>query len=286
MSAHSFDVTTATFEKDVLERSRTTPVVVDFWASWCGPCRTLGPVLEAAIEKHEGKIVLAKVDADQNPELCQAFGVSGIPAVKAFRGGRIVSEFTGAQPAPIVESWLAGLLPSKQETVLENARRAIREDRHAEAEQLLRGHLGGAPNDTAALLELARLVAQHGTREEALALLDRIPSAAPEAEEAARERQLIDLLAAGRRVRSLDEARARAASAPADLEARFSLAGAAWLSGRIDLALDELLEIVRRDRSFREDGARRALLALFERLGHDHPAVGPALNRLGNILFA
>ncbi len=283
---HVFDATTATFGAEVVERSRSVPVVVDFWAPWCQPCRVLGPVLESAVAKLEGRVLLAKVDTDANYELAEQYGIQGIPAVKAFRDGRVVSEFTGVQPAQIVEAWLNGLLPSEHDEVLTHARRALADDRVDEAEALLRRYLADHDDDSAALLELARIVAGHGSRDEALALLERIPSTSAEAEDAARERQLLDLLAAGRRVRSVDAAKSRAAQNPGDLEARFALAGAAWLSGRPELALDELLEIVRRDRSFREDGARRALIALFERLGHDHPAVGPALSKLGMILFS
>lgn len=286
MKEHVIDATSQTFEADVIERSRTVPVVVDFWAAWCQPCLVLGPVLEQAVAARAGQVVLAKVDIDRSPELAEAFRVQSIPAVKAFRDGRIVSEFSGAQPAQVVTSWIDSLLPTAGEQALEAARRALQAGRDADAEGLLRAHLDGAPGDAAALLELARLVARQGRREEALALLDRIPEAAPEAEEARRERQLLDLLAAGRGARNLEAARALAGAQPDDLEARFALAGAAWLAGQPEQALDELLEIVRRDRSFRDDGARRALLALFERLGHDHPAVGPALSRLGNILFA
>jgi putative thioredoxin len=114
------DVTEATFATDVIERSKTVPVVVDFWAAWCGPCRMLGPVLEREVGRRAGAVELAKVDVDANPEIANEFGIQGIPAVKAFRDGKVVAEFVGAQPAVMVSRFLDGLAPSKAEVLAKN----------------------------------------------------------------------------------------------------------------------------------------------------------------------
>ena len=155
------DVSEADFDADVIERSRTTPVIVDFWAAWCGPCRALTPLLEQAAGAREGSVVLAKVDTDANPGLAQAYGIQGIPAVKAFRDGAVVQEFVGAQPRAVVESFFDAVAPSEAELL------AVAGD-----EQSLRRALELEPGRVDATVALARILLAGGQDDEARALLE------------------------------------------------------------------------------------------------------------------
>src|SRR3954451_2905801 len=154
------DVTEEDFEQEVLERSKTVPVVVDFWAEWCGPCRRLGPVLEKEADKREGEVVLAKLDTDANPNLSRAFGIQGIPAVKAFKDGRVVDEFTGALPAPQVQSFFDKLVPSEADRLAAGGDEAP-----------LRKALEREPGRADAAVPLARLMIERDDREGARAVL-------------------------------------------------------------------------------------------------------------------
>jgi putative thioredoxin len=160
----AMDVTDSTFQSDVIERSKTVPVVVDFWAEWCGPCRQLGPVLERAVAARDGKVELAKIDVDANPGVSRTFGIQSIPAVKAFRDGRMVAEFVGAQPPAAVDSFLDSLLPSEADDLV------ARGD-----EESLRQAVELEPSRADAAVPLARLLHSRGDCDEALALLREVP---------------------------------------------------------------------------------------------------------------
>ena len=162
------DVTDATFPTDVLERSMTTPVVVDLWAEWCGPCKTLGPIIEQVVDDTDGRVVLAKVDVDQNPQTAQAFRVQSIPAVYAVAGGKVVDGFVGAQPEDAVREFVARLLPTEEQTEVERLR-------EIGDEASLRVALELEPDDEGVIVDLAELLVGEDRGAEALELLARIP---------------------------------------------------------------------------------------------------------------
>ena len=246
------DVTTDTFETEVIERSASTPVVVDFWAEWCGPCRTLTPVLEQAVAERDG-VVLAKVDTDANPELAMRYGVRGIPNVKAFRDGQVVSEFTGALPPAQVESFLDALLPSEAEELASAAAAAGDEDG-------LRRALELDPGETVAAAALARLLLHRGDAEGALAVADPL---------APRGFELAGLAA-----------RARLALGDDAPEEAF----AAWDAGDHERALDLLQAEVGVADGDRRDALRAVMVGWFTALGPDSELAATHRRRLAAAL--
>jgi putative thioredoxin len=270
MSAAVKDVGSKDFATAVIERSRTVPVIVDFWAPWCGPCRVLGPIIEAEVKALDGRAELVKVNTDENPELAYEYGIQGIPAVKAFRDGKVVSEFVGALPAAQIQRFLKQLVPAAGVTALEKAEGDARAGRTAEAEAALRGLVGDGEVKDRAQLALARLLIDQGRGEEARMVIAQIDPRSPQA---------LELPTLERRLAFADDAAAYGGEAQAraalqkdaqDLEARYALASALAARGETREALEHFLEIVSRDRKLKDDGARLAMLAIFDQLGGQH----------------
>jgi putative thioredoxin len=282
--ATAIDVGDADFGREVVERSRDLPVVVDFWAEWCGPCRQLAPVLEQLAAEHEGQFVLAKVDVDANPVVAQQLGVRSIPLVLGFRDGAVVAEFTGAQPADVVRRFLAQLLPTQADELADEGDQLAADGHRRAAEERYRAALELEPRHGAALLGLARCLAEDGDLEEAQELVARVVPTGELGHEA--ERMAAELRTRGEGASGDESAlRARIEAEPGDLAARLDLGRTLAAAGRHEEALETLLEVVRRDADFDEEGARRAMLDLFEVLGADHPLTARFRRELARALF-
>jgi putative thioredoxin len=243
-----FDVDEAEFEQRVLERSKEVPVVVDFWADWCGPCKQLTPALERAAEARAGKVELAKVDVEKNPQLQAAFRIQGIPSVKAFRDGRVAAEFTGAIPPAEVERFFDGLVPSEADELVASG-----------DEQDLRRALELDPNHPTARRELGKLLLRRGETDEATELLSGAPG---------------DFVADGLLARA-------ALAGDDDLAAAFE----AWDEGDRAAALERLQEAIQQESDpERRDLIRRLMVGLFTELGPDDPLAREHRRRLSSAL--
>jgi putative thioredoxin len=285
MAAHATDVTSATFEREVLEASKTVPVVVDFWAPWCAPCKALKPILEKLAAEYDGRFKLAKVNSDDNQELAAAFGIRSIPDVMAFRDGKPVSHFLGALPESQVRAFIDGVLPKPSE--IEQARAAaLRAAGDAEgAIAALRSALALDPSNDPARLDLAELLVEHAGADEAEALLDAVR---PNIDWDAR----VDALRAAvsfARMRASGTTEptlaAKLAKDPADHAARFALAELHAGAHRYREALDELIEIVRRDKDWNDGAARKQVLNIFNLAESDDALVSEYRKKFASALY-
>jgi putative thioredoxin len=243
------DVTEATFERDVVQRSHDVPVVVDFWAAWCAPCRQLTPVLEKEIREREPHLDLAKLDTDANQQIAGAFRIQGIPAVKAFRDGKVVDEFTGALPPAQVARFLDGLVPSEADALVATG-----------AEDDLRRALELEPNRSDAAIALARLLRERGESAAALALLENVAGS-----------YAAEGLAA--RIRLEDDPELADAFAALD-------------AGEQQRGLDALIAaIAGTDDQDRKDELRRAVVGVLDELGAEHPLARESRRKLASALY-
>jgi putative thioredoxin len=283
MSEWTIEAGEESFESDVLERSHQVPVLVDFWAPWCGPCRVLGPVLEKLADEYSGKFLLAKVNVDESPSLAGAFGIQGIPAVKLIKDGQIAGEFTGALPEPAVREMLSRYLPSEYDAQADEAADLEEEGKVAEAKAIYQSILEVEPNHPKSLLGLGRVLMNGGDRDDALSSLERISPAAEERKEA--DRLIARLQLRGDQTGDEATLRQKLAAEPDSIEMRFDLAQALAAKEKFEEALGEFLNIVKTDRSFRDDGARKAMVQIFDVLPPDDPLIDRYRSELAKVLF-
>ncbi len=286
MAAHVIDVNEANFEQAVLEASARAPVVIDFWAPWCAPCRALGPVLERLAAEYDGRFTLAKVNADESPTLTAQFGVRGIPSVKAIVNGALVDEFTGAPPEPMVREFIERVLPSPSEELRLQAAHAYFADRDStRALGLLEQAAKSDPGNEAVRIDQAEIHLDLNELDAARKLLDSLGGLAQMDDRVVALRARLDLAQGAAQAGDEATLESRIAQEPGDLEARLQLAQILVARERYDAALGHLLEIVKRDRGFRDDAGRKTMLEVFTLLGQDNELVAEYRRRLASAMY-
>jgi putative thioredoxin len=285
------ETTTQTFVKDVIEESKRQPVLIDFWAPWCGPCRQLTPILEKAVRAAKGKVKLVKMNIDEHPAIPGQMGIQSIPAVIAFVNGQPADGFMGAVPESQVNAFINKLTagmpggPNIAE-ILKEAEAALAEGDPATAASIYAEVLGQDPTNIAALAGLAKTYATTGAIEQAKNTLAMVPES-KRGEAAVKAVQAsIDLAEQAKALGPLTELEQKVAANALDHQARFDLATALNAGGKRSEATDQLLEIVKRDRKWNEDGARKQLVQFFDAWGPNDEATVEGRKRLSTILFA
>jgi putative thioredoxin len=263
----SVDVDQSSFESVVIEGSRKLPVVVDFWAPWCGPCRALTPILEKLAAEYDGRFVLAKVNSDENPELSARYGVRGIPNVKAFVDGEVIDEFSGALPESGVRQFLDRIVPSAADDLRDEAAAVYSATRDANrALELLSRAQALEPADDDIRLDSAALLADAGRGDEARQLIASTKPLTQMSDRVTSITAKLDLAEAAAGAPDENELAARVTADPDDHEGRLQLVHALTARRAYREALEHALEIVRRDRRFQGDAARKTMLKIFELL--------------------
>jgi putative thioredoxin len=283
MAAHAVDVGAANFAAVVLEGSKKTPVIIDFWAPWCAPCRVLKPILEKLAQEYAGKFTLAKINSDENQELAAQFGVRGIPAVKAVVDGALVDEFTGALPESQVRAFIERVVPSPSEEIRRQAAPLLESGLNSQALDVLDRSLALDPRNEAAKVDKLDALVRLERIDEAKAVLGALhPLTLDEPRVAALKAQI------GFASGSAEDAAtllARIDKDAADLTARLELARHHVRLQAFEPALDQLLEIIRRDRKFGDDAGRRTMLEIFSLLGSDNELVATYRRKLASALY-
>jgi putative thioredoxin len=286
------DVTTATFMTEVVDGSFEAPVIVDFWAPWCGPCKQLGPILEKTVRASNGAVRMVKVNIDENPQIAQQMRIQSIPAVYAFKDGRPVDGFVGAQPESQVKQFVQRVSggkggPSPVEEALTMAKQALQSGDHKSAGALFSQILQRDPANVEALAGNSRAMIARGEFAKARQLLDKVPKESAAHAEISAARTALEIAEQGQKAMAgASKLRTRLAANADDHEARFELATALFGSGEREAAIDELLLLFKRDREWNEQAARKQLVKFFEALGPTDPLTLSGRRRLSAQMFS
>jgi len=283
------DATEASFMADVVEASREVPVIVDFWAPWCGPCKTLGPQLEAAVKAAKGKVRMVKVDVDKNQQIAAQLRIQSIPTVYGFWQGQPVDGFQGAVAGSEVKAFVDRLGALAGDgglgEAIEAAEAMLAEGAASDAAQTFAAILAEEPEHAGAFGGLVRAHLAMQNEDQAEALLNNAPAKIATAPEVEAARAQLALLRQGRKAGPVDGLRAKVAADPKDHQARFDLAQALYASGQVEAAVEELLDLFRRDRAWNDEAAKKQLFTIFEALKPNDPIALDGRRRLSSMIF-
>lgn len=283
--SYSIDINETNFVQEVIEASRSKPVVADFWATWCGPCKTLMPILEKLAEEYAGQFQLAKIETEQNQALANQFAIRSVPTVKIFANGEVVDEFAGALPEPQIREILEKHINAADNTPLQQAIALYQTGEADAALEIMQQLLTGNPGNATVIIELANMLMREKRFDEANQVIQSLPGDARDKPEAMALISQLDAINTVLEAPSIDELSKIVENEPGNMPAREQLSSHYVLRGEYEAAMEQLLEIVKRDRNYKEGYGRTELLKLFEILASNNELVSTYRRKLAQSLY-